>query len=53
MLVMDAERMRELRVQDEETGLYPWMEMTLDTSLHGLDMLYGLAFAHTYLLFEK
>ena len=50
MLVMDAEMRNELRVQDEETGLYPLMELALDTSPYNLDNLYGLLHLHPFLL---
>ena len=53
MLVMDAEMRNELRVQDEETGLYPLMELALDTSSYGLNTMYKLLCANPFLLFDN
>ena len=53
MLVMDEEMRSELTIQDEQTGLYPWMEFARDTSFYGLDVMYRFLYAHPLLLFDN
>merc|ERR1712150_72844 len=50
----DAEMRSEMMVQDEQTGLYPFMEPALDTvSSYGLDVMFGLIHAHPFLLLNN
>ena len=51
ILLMDASVDRsKLDVQDEQTGLYPWMKLAFDKSSYGLDTMFGLLSSHPFLL---
>ena len=52
MLVMDGEMRYELRMRDEQSGLYPYMMMVWDNTQDNYAS-YGLLNVHPYLLFDN